>query len=260
MNETQLLPVVWTLASMTLAVLVILFVSPSLLARLHASLGGRLAVQLLRLLYFIGLPYAALLTGSLAPIDLGLTGAGGALPGSALLGWDVAAWLRGLSTTLSIGIIVVLPIGLASWQIARSSHGAALGADDRSVGAVLVEALYAEIHWAFYRTAPLILLENAYVAALIGLVLVGVEWSVELIRNGVSRAPEDRQRWLRRILLLALSATLFVLTRNLWLLIGLHLVTELIWKAWLGRLGHHPIETAATRIDPRPDPDVRPLN
>lgn len=256
MNETQLLPVVWTLASMTLAVLVILFVSPSLLARLHASLGGRLVGQLLRLLYFIGLPYAALLTGSLAPIDLGLTGAGGAL-----LGWDVAAWLRGLSTTLTIGIIVVLPIGLASWQIARAIlRGAALGVDDRSVGAVLVEALYAEIHWALYRTAPLILLENAYAAALIGMMLVGVEWSVELIRNGVSRAPEDRQRWLRRILLLAVSATLFVLTRNLWLLISLHLVTELIWKAWLGRLGHHPIETATTPIDPRHDPDVRPLN
>jgi hypothetical protein len=255
MNETQLLPVVWTLASMTLAVLVILFVSPSLLARLHASLGGRLTVQLLRLLYFIGLPYAALLTGSLTPIDLGLTGAGGVL-----LGWDVAAWLRGLSTTLTIGIIVVLPIGLASWQIARAAHGAALGADDRSVGAVLVEALYSEVHWAFYRTAPLILLENAYVAALIGVVLVGVEWSVELIRNGLSSVPGDHQRWLRRMLLLAMSATLFVLTRNLWLLIGLHLVTELIWKAWVGRLVHHPIETAATPIDPRHDPDVRPLN
>ncbi len=255
MNETQLLPVVWTLVSMTLAVLVILFVSPALRARLHASLGERLAVQLLRLLYFIGLPYAALFTGSLAPIDLGLTGMGGTL-----FGWDVAIWLRGLNTTFTIGIIVVLPIGLASWQIARSSHGAALGADDRSVGAVLVEALYAEIHWAFYRTAPLILLENAYAAALVGLGLVGVEWSVELIRNGLSRAPEDRQRGLRRFLLLALSATLFVLTRNLWLLIGLHLMTELIWKAWLGRLVHPPIETVAAPIDPRPDADVRPLH
>ena len=119
------------------------------------------------------------------------------------------------------------------------------------MGVVLIEALYAEVHWAFYRAAPLVLLENVYTAALIGMVLVGVEWSVELIRNGLSRAPEDRQRWLRRVLLLAVSATLFVLTRNLWLLIGLHLVLELIWKAWLGRLVHHPIETAATPIDPR---------
>jgi len=246
MTETQLWPVVWTLASMTLAVLAILFVSPALLARLHASLGGRLAVPLLRLLYFIGLPYAALLTGSLAPIDLGLTGAGGAV-----LGWDVAAWLRGLSLTLTVGMLVVLPIGLASWQIARAGHGAGLGADDRSVGVVLIEALYAEVHWGFYRAAPLVLLENVSTAALIGMVLVGVEWSVELIRNGLSRAPEDRQRWLRRVLLLAASATLFVLTRNLWLLIGLHLVLDLIWKAWLGRLVHHPIGTVATPLDPR---------
>ena len=255
MTETQLLPVVWTLASMALAVLAILFVSPALLARLHTSLAGRLAVPLLRLLYFIGLPYAALLTGSLAPIDLGLTGAGGVV-----LGWDVAAWLHGLSTTLTVGLVVLLPIGLASWQIARAGHGAALGTDDRSVGVVLIEALYAEVHWAFYRAAPLILLENVYTAALIGLALVGIEWSVELIRNGLSRAPEDRQRWLRRVLLLAVSATLFVLTRNLWLLIGLHLMLELIWKAWLGRLVHHPIETAATPIDPHPEADVRPLD
>jgi len=246
MTETQLWPVVWTLASMTLAVLAILFVSPALLARLHASLGGRLAVPLLRLLYFIGLPYAALLTGSLAPIDLGLTGAGGAV-----LGWDVAAWLRGLSLTLTVGVLVALPVGLASWQIARAGHSAALGADDRSAGVVLIEALYAEVHWGFYRAAPLVLLENVSTAALIGMVLVGVEWSVELIRNGLSRAPEDRQRWLRRVLLLAASATLFVLTRNLWLLIGLHLVLELIWKAWLGRLVHHPIGTVATPLDPR---------
>jgi hypothetical protein len=239
---------------MTLAVLAILFISPALLTRLHSSLAGRLGVPLLRLLYFIGLPYAALLTGSLAPIDLGLTGAGGAV-----LGWDVAAWLRGLSLTLTVGVFVVLPIGLASWQIARAGHWGALGVDRRSVGVVLIEALYAEIHWAFYRAAPLVLLENVYPAALIGMVLVGVEWSVELIRNGLSRAPEDRQRWLRRVLLLAVSATLFVLTRNLWLLIGLRLVLELIWKAWLGRLAHHPIETAATPIDPRPDADVRPL-
>jgi hypothetical protein len=254
MNETQLLPVVWSLASITVAVLVILFVSPALLARLHASLGGRLAVQLLRLLYFIGWPYAALLTGSLAPIDLGLTGAGGAV-----LGWDVADWLRGLSLTLTVGLIVVLPIGLASGQMKRALREAPLGADDRSVGVVLVDALYAEVHWAFYRTAPLILLENVYVAALIGMALVSMEWSVELIRNGLSPAPEERQRWLRRILLLAVSATLFVLTRNLWLLLGLHLALELIWKAWLGRLVHHPIETVAPPIDPRPDPDVRPL-
>jgi hypothetical protein len=255
MNDTQLLPVVWTLASMTLAVLVILFVGPALLVRLHATLGGRLAVQLLRLLYYIGLPYAALLTGSLAPIDLGLTGAGGEV-----LGWDVAAWLRGLSITLTIGIIVVLPIGLASWQMTRAAREAPLGADDRLVGVVLVDALYAEVHWAFYRTAPLILLENAYAAALIGMWLVGAEWSVELIRNGLSLAPEDRQRWLRRVLLLAVSATLFVLTRNLWLLIALHLLLELIWKAWLGRLDRHPIETAAAPIEPQPDPNVRPLH
>jgi len=154
----------------------------------------------------------------------------------------------------------MLPIGLASWQIARSAHRVALGADDRSAGTILVEAIYSEVHWAFYRAAPLILLENVYAAALIGMLLVGMEWSVDLIRNGLSSAPENRQRWLRRVLLLALSATLFVLTQNLWLMIGLHLMTELVWKVWLARLTRSSSAPVAAQLDPRPDPDVQPLN
>ncbi len=237
MSETQLLPVVWTLISMTLAVLTMLFVSPALLARLHATLAGRIAVPVLRLLYFIGLPYLALLMGSLAPIDLGLAGSG-----SGFLGWEAAAWLHGLSITLMVGLLVGLPVGLANGQIAR--RGVPVSADDRSAGAVLLEGLYAEVHWAFYRAAPLILLGDAYAAAVIGLLLVGVEWSVELIHSGLG----DRPHWLRRVLLLAASATLFVLTRNLWLLLVLHFALELIWKAWLGQLARHPIDPQALHM------------
>ena len=58
MTETQLLPVVWTLASMTVAVLAILIVAPAQLDRWRATTGGRLLEQLLRLIYFIGEPYA----------------------------------------------------------------------------------------------------------------------------------------------------------------------------------------------------------
>jgi len=42
MTATQLLPVVWTLASMTVAVLAILLVSPTQLDRWRATTGGRL--------------------------------------------------------------------------------------------------------------------------------------------------------------------------------------------------------------------------
>jgi len=156
-----------------------------------------------------------------------------------------------------LGVIVLLPIGAASRQVARARRP--LGADDRSAGMVIVEAIYSEIHWAFYRAAPLILLGDVYAAVLFGALLVGVEWLVELIRNGLSPLPEERQRWLRRGVLLALSAALFALTRNVWLAIGLHAVLELLWKVWLRRLAPHSIELERPPIEPAPDPEVRPL-
>ncbi len=253
MTEAQLLPVVWTLASMTVAVLAILFVSSAQLDRLRITTGGRLLEQFLRLVYFIGVPYAALLAGSIASIDMGLTGAGGSI-----LGWSPAEWLRGLSTTLMLAVIALIPIGMASRQIARA--GQPLGTDDRSVGAVFVEAICAEIHWAFYRATPLILLGDVYTAVLFGVLLVGVEWIVVLIRNGLSVSPAERQGWLRRGVLLALSAAVFVLTQNVWLAMGWHVVLELLWKVWLRRLVPRPIEPRRVPIVSTADPDVRPLH
>ncbi len=248
MTDVQLWPVVWTLASMTIAVLAIVLVSPAQQHRLRATLAGAFLEQLLRLVYFIGVPYAALLAGSIASSDMGLTGTGGSI-----LGWSPAEWLHGFSTALMLGVIVLFPIGIASRQIAHA--GQLLGGDDRSAGAVVVEAIYAEIHWAFYRAAPLILLGDVYAAVLFGVLLVGVEWLVVLIRNGLDPAPEERQRWLRRGMLLALSAALFALTQNVWLAIGLHAVLELLWKVWLRRLIPRPIEGAKIPIEPVADPD-----
>jgi hypothetical protein len=252
MTEAQLVPVLWTLASMTAAVLAILFVGPAQLNRLRANTGGRFLEQLLRVIYFIGVPYAALLTGSIAAIDMGLTGAGGSI-----LGWSPAEWLRGLGTALTLGALVLFPIGFASRQIARA--GQPVGTDDRSAGAVIVEAIYAETHWAFYRAAPLILLADVYTAVIFGALLVGVEWLVVLIRNGLSPSPEERQRWLRRGALLALSAALFALTQNVWLALLVHIVLELAWKVWLRRLAPRPIEPVYTPVVTVSDSDVRPL-
>ncbi len=253
MTEAQLLPVLWTLASLTVAVLTFLFVGSAQLDRWRATTGGRLLEQFLRLVYYIGVPYAALLTGGIASSDMGLTSTGGSI-----LGWSPADWLHGLSTALTLGAIALLPIGAASRQIARA--GQPLGVDDRSAGAVIVDAIYAEIHWAFYRAAPMILLGDAYAAALFGVLLMGVEWIVTLIRNGLSSSPEERQIWLRRGTLLALSAALFALARNVWLAIVLHATLELLWKVWLRRLVPRPIEPRHIPIVPASDPDVRPLH
>jgi hypothetical protein len=60
--------------------------------------------------------------------------------------------------------------------------------------------------------------------------------------------------------LLSSSAVMFVLTKNLWLALGLQLVIELLWKVWLRRLLPHSIEPVLASSLTVPDPDVRPLH
>ncbi len=240
MTDAQLLPIIWTLASMVIAVLVTLIFSPARADRFRSTSAGRLVEQICRLIYFIGLPYAALLTHSLSVVDLGFMGGGGSIDIS-ILGWTSADWLRGLSTGLTLGLIVLIPIGLAARQMARA--GSPLGVDVRSAGSIVIDSVYSETHWAFYRSAPLILFGSAYGAALIGLLLVSIELVVAIVRNGLGTQPEDRQSWIGQALLLAMSATTFILTRNVWLAIALHMVIEVALKAITTRLAT-PVTTA----------------
>ncbi len=253
MTDTQLLPVIWILASMVVRVLVTLFVGPAQLARLNFTTGGHWLVQIARLIYYIGVPYAALLTRAIAPVDMGLVGVSGPV-----LGWTGAEWLHSLGAGLMAGVLTLIPIGLTARQMARAGHP--LGVDARSAGAIVVDGIYTESHWAFYRAAPLILLDSAYVATLVGSGLVGVELFVALLRNGLGQEPEERQRWLRTALLLTLSAALFILTRNVWVVILTHIVIEVLLKVWAARLAQRPVEVPFPHYVPAYDPDVRPLN
>ncbi len=253
MTDMQLLPVIWILASMVAYVLATLFVGPAQLARLRAAAAGRVLLQAARLIYYLGVPYAALLTRAVAPVDIGLAGISGPI-----LGWTGAAWLHSFSAGVMAGVLVLIPIGIAARQLARAQQP--LGVDERSIGLIIVDGIYLESHWAFYRTAPLILLDNAYVATLFGLGLIGVELLVSLVRNGLGQQPEERQSWLETMLLLALSTALFILTRNVWIIIAAHLTVELLLKAWTARLAHPAIPAPPARYEAAPDPDVRPLN
>lgn len=250
MTDTQLLPVIWVLASMVIAVLTTLYFSPARAAYFRLTVGGRVAEQVGRLVYFVGLPYAALLAKSLTPIDLGLAGNTGPI-----LGWSSVDWLDHLNFALVIGLIALVPIGLAARQMAHK--GQPLGVDVRSTGATLLDAAYAELHWAFYRAAPYIILNDVYAATLIGLALVSVELLVTLAHNGLGTQPEDRQSWLGQGLLLAMSATFFIITRNVWLALIVHIVFELAIKVWSAQLADRVVGQAA-RSTPYLDRDTAP--
>ena len=246
---------------MVIAVLITLYFSPARADYFRLTLGGRVAEQVGRLVYFVGLPYAALLAKSLSPIDLGIAGNTGPI-----LGWSSVNWLSQLSDALVIALIALLPIALTARHMAHTGHP--LGVDVRSTGAILIDAAYAEIHWAFYRAAPFILLQNVYAATLIGLVLVGVELLVTLVRNGLGTSAEEHQSWLGQLLFLAMSASLFIITRNVWLTLIVHLVVELGLKAWSVQLADRVAGQAAQvqryyerdSIDERLEPDERPTS
>ncbi len=254
MTDIQLWPVIWILASMVACVLGTLFVSPAMLTRLSASTAGRWLIQFTRLIFFIGVPYAALLTRAIAPVDLGLTGVSGPL-----LGWTGSEWLESVGWGLMSGALVLIPIGFAARQMKHAGHP--LNFEARATSPLLIDSLYAEVHWAFYRAAPLILLDNVYMAILIGLGLVGVELLVSLLRSGLGQQPEERQAWLKTGLLLTLSAVLFFLTHNLWVMILTHGVVEVLLKVWTAHLAPGASEPQAPQpYEPAYDPDVRPLN
>ena len=92
---------------------------------------------------------------------------------------------------------------------------------------ILWEAIYAEMHWAFYRAGPIILLDNYYAGVFLGLLILNLEWWTNPAwRQGwdpVRQRPDVVLRWS----LAFVMAIIFLFTRNLWLAIPLHWAIEM---------------------------------
>jgi membrane protease YdiL (CAAX protease family) len=85
----------------------------------------------------------------------------------------------------------------------------------------LREALYHEVHWAFYRNAPIVAL-GLYWGTWAGLMLAAFEALANPAwRKGLG-APERAAALLLRAALAVISSLLFLRTQNLWLAILLH--------------------------------------
>lgn len=192
-----------------------------------------LLFQLLRLLYYVGLPFAALLWGQDAVIGrlLGLQRfelpiTDGATTTANWLDWiHDAGWAAGLG----IGALGLLALG--GWAYRRASTSPDMNGEDVAVGAdasgriFLREAAYHELHWAFYRNAPIAAF-GLYWGVWAGLALVGLEavanpaWRRDV--NDPRRAPAQ----LRRAALAVVSSVLFLYTQNLWLALLLHWISS----------------------------------
>ncbi len=204
---------------------------------LHLSLARLVG----SLLFYLGIPYLALggwprrpLQGLLSPVDLGLVG-----PGAV---WPVTRWLEALSTSLGVGLLTFLVLYLA-WKSARRGENNPPTFPARPVWMLLIEGLFLEVHWAFYRGGLAVLLDDVYLGVFAGLALVYVEGGLNPSwRDGWRDPSQGVVHWFRAGLALA-SSLLFLLTRNLWGCLLMHWLVEIVfWRLF------SPSEPHAQRI------------
>ena len=183
-----------------------------------------LLLQFLRLLYYIGLPSLALFLGRDAIIKRYLLGLPDVQP-NAMLKW---AHDFGWAAALGVGAWTLLASGW--WTYRRALHAAGktspITGANASGWTLLREAAYHEVHWAFYRNAPVVFaLERingeGYWGAWIGLALIALEAALNPAwRKGLAD-PEKAPMQLTRGALAVVSSTLFVLTKDGNLLLSL---------------------------------------
>jgi hypothetical protein len=175
--------------------------------------------ELARWLYYLGLPYATLMLGYNTARALGV--------------WNLD-WIEPLPSfaMLLIGSIVSL-----TWvwrPYARTEHPHAMDESRWNRARHVVELIYQQAHWAFYRSGPILWLGDVYLGSLVGLGLIILEaWSNPGVRktmNDTTRA--DAPLWTGS---LAIVATIvFIFTQNFWYCLVIHLLLDLLLRRAIG--------------------------
>lgn len=188
--------------------------------------------QTVRLLVYVGLPFAALVWGhdavtrslmGLQTLDLPVSDAQVVEAPATVSNWLDWVGDVGWAAILGISALGLLVLGWWAYRRALISAGEGrAGTQDPVSGWVLLrEAAYHEVHWAFYRNAP-ILAWGRYWGTWAGLILVAVEATLNPAwRQGLGDTNEAPARLMRGVLAVV-SSILFLQTQNLWLAVVLH--------------------------------------
>jgi len=190
------------------------------------SWAGRGVVQIGRLLCYVGVPLGVWMRNEFL-LEMGVP-TSGRYGGSAfwyLMGLNQADDMLRLGYGIALGLVGL--VGLAAIWIgyARLVPGIENG-PFFSWWQVLREALFLQVHWAFYRSFAHTLTQDVVYVAFGGLALVMFSWVLNPLWRASFHHPGQGYRRVRDWILATLTAFLSIYVRSLWLLV-------LLYAAWL---------------------------
>ena len=177
-------------------------------------------------IYFVGLPYLAVILGILTPRLLGLTG----LEHFTLINWNspgltfqfqqattlmLVEWLLDSSATLLIGSVALAV--LAGIWMNLTHYGVIIPPIQQRVA---LNTLYFALHWAFYRAIIWSVTDDLYLGVGLGAGVVVLEWIFVYWPHRYDVAYH--QRFIVNAIILLLTALIFYYSPNLWLLLPFH--------------------------------------
>lgn len=218
-------------------------------------------------LFYLLPPFLALRRGVLSPYAFGLT---------------EINWPATLSNGLVLAGLIVggLLFGWLVYRRTRREEiaqdalsGIAASAPDNGLPPALarllavlrapLDAALQQWHWAFYRAAAIgwlmlpiglpaapladrllqgLQAEPLYWGAWLGLLVAGLEWALDPFARAALRRAGDREVALRRATLAVATTGLFVLTRNFWLCLVVHVAVETLAMGWFPLSLPAPVE------------------
>jgi hypothetical protein len=185
--------------------------------------------EITRLIYYLGIPFLVVISGLLGADLIGISGTDW-IAGKNAQGFLWEDWARGL------GLAAVAVLSVAGvWSVGRLvSHRAGLRPLTRGIPGPLWQrlrgALYDQIHWTFYRSAPILWLDDLYWGTFTGLALILLEVGLNPALWWRLKSPETAGLPLIRLTMAGVSALLFLATQNLWLTTGVHLLLAAFLK------------------------------
>jgi hypothetical protein len=212
------------------------------------SLGKGWVASILRFVYYVGIPYAALILGVVPGRYLGLVGPDWLQAGtSPLSGFEAAPniwhflaqvrdfvslavlnWLPHVGTVAGLAVVMFLLLSV-TWlaysyfrYAATSGPTARLQSLSRGKTPSVMQIVYQAIHWSFYRSAVWLLTGDLYLGVIGGILLVGAEWMLDPgWIDGVHHELSGDELLVDASVLIATSV-IFFFVPNLWLVMPIH--------------------------------------